>query len=394
VKSVNDFTAERVEIEIKTPSGVDAEQLVSALYAFTGCEAKIDSRIVIIRDNRPVEMTVSEILKANTEQLLAILKRELELKLGKLENDLHFRTLERIFIEERIYKSIEKCRTNEAVFKAVHEGFKPFKKELVRELTDEDVTRLLAVRIRRISLFDINKHREEIEAVKKEIEETTRNLKRLVKYAINHLEMLLAKYGPEYPRLTKKARFDEVEAKQVAFKAFRLSYDREKGYLGHKVSGEEFKIDCTKFDKFLLVFKDGTYKVTELPEKLFVGPDLVYCDIPDKDRVFTVAYATRDASYLKRIQFGGFIMNKEYELAPKKAKILFFEEGTPEMLYIRYKPAPHQKVNQQTCKPGELEVKGARVKGRQISIKSVAGITSKPTRGWDESATTTQLHFT
>jgi topoisomerase-4 subunit A len=382
-----------VEIEIKTPVGVDAEQLVSALYAFTACESRIDSRIVIIRDSRPVELTVSEILEENARQLLDILKRELELKLAKLESELHFRTLERIFIEERIYKKIEQCKSNEAVVKAVFDGFKPFAKELVRELTDEDVTRLLAVRIRRISLFDINQHREEIEKVKGGITETRKHLKQLTRFAINHLEMLLAKYGPQYPRMTKKSRFDEVVAKEVAFKALKVSYDREKGYVGHKAGGEEFKVDCTKFDKLLLVFRDGHYKVVELQEKLFVGPDLEYCGIPDRDKVFTVAYSTRDASFLKRVNFGGFILNKEYELAPAKSKILYFEEGTPETLYIRYKPAPHQKVSQQTCKPAELEVKGAKTRGRQISIKSVSSITSKPTRGWDESATTTALQF-
>lgn len=395
VRSINDFTAEKVEIEIKAPSGVDAEQLVSALYAFTACESKIDSRIVVIRNNRPVELTVSEILEENTRQLVDILKRELELKLSKLENELHFRTLERIFIEERIYKKIEQCKTNEAVVKAVYDGFKPFEKELVRELTDEDVNRLLAVRIRRISLFDINQHREEIEKVKGDIAETKKHLKQLTKYAINHLEMLLAKYGPLYPRLTKKSRFDEVEAKEVAFKAFKVSYDREKGYVGYKAGGEEFKVDCTKFDKLLLVFRDGHYKVIELEEKLFVGPDLVYCGIPDREKVFTLAYATRDASYLKRFTFGGFILNKEYfcTLEDEKSRVLYFEEGTPEMLYIRYKPAPHQKINQQTCKPAEVEVKGARTRGRQLSIKAVAGITDKPTRGWDETATTTPLQF-
>lgn len=394
VKSVNDFTAGKVEIEIKAPSGVDSEKLISALYAFTACETKIDSRMIVIKDNRPVEMTVSEVLLENTQALVAILKAELELKLRKLENDLHFRTLERIFVEERIYKKIESCKSNEAVVKSVYDGFKPFTKQLFRELDDEDVTRLLAVRIRRISLFDINKHREEIEKVKGEIAETKTHLKYLTRYVINHLEMLLAKYGPMYPRMTKKSRFDEVEAKDVAFKAFKISYDREKGYIGHKVSGDEFKIDCTKFDKLLLVFKDGHYQVSELPEKLYVGPGLLYCGIPDRKKVFTTAYATRDASYLKRVTFGGYIMNKEYELAPKKAKVLYFEEGTPDTLYIRYKPAPHQKINQQTCKPGELEVKGAKTKGRQISIKAVAGITAKPTRGWDETATTTQLQFT
>ncbi len=395
VKSVNDFTAEKVEIEIKVPSGVDAEQLVSALYAFTACESKIDSRIIVIRNNRPVELTVSEILEENTRQLVDILKRELELKLSKLENELHFRTLERIFIEERIYKKIEQAKTSEAVVKAVFDGFKPFEQELVRELAEEDVNRLLAVRIRRISLFDINQHREEIEKVKGDIAETRKQLKQLTRYAINHLEMLLAKYGPLYPRLTKKSRFDEVEAKEVAFKAFKVSYDREKGYVGHKAGGEEFKLDCTKFDKLLLVFRDGHYKVVEQEEKLFVGPDLVYCGIPDREKVFTLAYATRDASYLKRFTFGGTILNKEYfcTLEEEKSRVLYFEEGTPAMLYIRYKPAPHQKINQQTCKPAEVEVKGARTRGRQLSIKAVAGITDKPTRGWDETATTTQLQF-
>ena len=125
-----------------------------------------------------------------------------------------------------------------------------------------------------------------------------------------------------------------------------------------------------------------------------MGPDLIYCGIPDRDKVFTIAYSTRDASFLKRVTFGGYIMNKEYQCAQDKAKILFFEEGTPDTLYIRYKPAPHQKINQQTCQPQELEVKGAKTRGRQISIKSVSSITAKPTRGWDDSATTTKLHFT
>src|SRR5512140_1547452 len=150
VKGVNDFTSEEVEIEVKAPNGVSADQLVDALYAFTDCEVTIASRIVVIRNNRPVELTVSDVLRANTEQLVAVLKRELELQESKLQDELHFRTLERIFIEERIYKRIEQCKSNEAVMAAVHEGFKPFRKQLIRELTDPDVERLLAVRIRSI----------------------------------------------------------------------------------------------------------------------------------------------------------------------------------------------------------------------------------------------------
>src|SRR5882724_4571112 len=392
VKSVNDFTSEDVEIEIKCPAGVDAEKLVDALYAFTDCEVSIASRIIVIKDNRPVELTVSEVLRENTDQLVAILKRELELSEKQLLDELHYRTLERIFIEERIYKLIEKCKTNEAVMESVYEGFKPFKKQLVREIVDADVEKLLQVRIRRISLFDINKHREEMEKTKAELAETLKNLKSLTKYVIGHLEALLEKYGPQYPRLTtKSARHEEVDVKEVAFK---VSYDRESGYVGYKVSGEEFKLECTKFDKVLLVFKDGTYKVTELPEKLFVGPELFYCGLPDRETVFTCAYTDRKASYLKRFTFGGTILNKVYSCIPDKSRILFFAPDTPKVLYIRYKPAPHQKISQQTCDPKRIEVKSPKTRGRMISIKDISSVTAEPTRGWDEKATTTQMVFT
>jgi len=393
VKAVNDFTSEEVEIEVKAPGGVSADQLVDALYAFTDCEVTIASRIVVIRNNRPVEMTVSEVLTENTAQLVDVLKRELELKEKKLQDELHFRTLERIFIEERLYKKIEQCRTNEAVVTSVHDAFKPFRRQLLRQLTDPDLERLLAVRIRRISLFDINQHREAIEAVKAELAETRKHLKNLTRFVIGHLEGLLEKYSPLYPRLTRSSRYDEVDAKEVAFKAFKVAYDRESGYVGHKVSGDEFKVDCTKFDKLVLVFKDGHYKVTELPEKLFVGPDLVYCGLPERDRVFTLAYTNREATYLKRFTFGGTILNKVYHCIAPKSRILFFEPDTPKELYIRYKPAPYQKINQQTCNPAEVEVKGAKTRGRQISIKDIGSITSTPTRGWDPEAPTSKVAF-
>ena len=394
VKSVTDFTSEEVEIEIKAPTGLSAEKLIDALYAFTDCEVTIASRIILIKNNRPVEMTVSEVLRENTEQLVETLKRELELKQSKLQDELHYRTLERIFIEERIYKKIEQCKTNEAVLSSVHEGFKPFRKQLVREIDDADVERLLQVRIRRISLFDINQHKEEMEKVRGELAETRSNLKNLTKYVIGHLEGLLAKYGPLYPRLTKSSRYDEVDAKEVAFKAFKVTYDRETGYVGHKVSAGEFPVECTKFDKLILVFKDGHYQVVELPEKQFVGPDLVYCGLPERERIFTLAYTNREATYLKRFKFGGSIMNKIYHCIPPKSKVLYFEPDTPPELFIKYKPAPYQKINQQTCNPVEIEVKGPKTRGRQISIKDVSSINSKPSRGWDPEAATTKLQFT
>ena len=394
VKSINDFTSEDVEIEIKCPQGVDAEKLVDALYAFTDCEVSLSSRIIVIKQNRPVELTVTEVLQENTAQLVELLKRELELKQKQLEDELHYRTLERIFIEERIYKLIEKCKTSEAVTAAVYEGFVPFKKQLVRAIADADVEKLLQVRIRRISLFDINKHREEMDQVKADLADTQKNLKSLTKYAIGHLEALLEKYGPIYPRLTtKSARHEEVDVKAVAFKSFKVSYDRESGYVGYKVGGEEFKVECTKFDKILLVFKDGTYKVSELPEKLFVGQELFYCGLPDRERVFTCAYTDREASYLKRFTFGGTILNKAYSCIPEKSRILYFAPDTPKILYVRYKPAAHQKISQQTCDPSQVDVKSPKTLGRQISIKDISSVTAEPTRGWDEKETTTKIVF-
>ncbi|HEY3852921.1 MAG TPA: DNA topoisomerase IV subunit A [Verrucomicrobiae bacterium] len=393
VKSINDFTSEDVEIEVRAPSGVSATQLVDALYAFTDCEVTIASRIIVIKDKRPLEMTVSEVLRDNTEQLVATLKRELELKEKQLEQDLHYKTLVRLFVENRIYKRIEQARTNEAVIEEIHEGFKPLRRQMRQDLTVEDVEMLLGIRIRRISLFDINKHREEMDKVKGELEQTRAHLKNVTKFAISRLDALLAKYGPLYPRMTKSSRYDEVDAREVAFKGFKVAYDRETGYIGHKVSGEEFKCDCTKFDKLLMVFKDGHYKVVELPEKMFVGPDLTYAAVPDREKVFTLAYTNREATYLKRFTFGGTILDKEYFCIPPKSKILYFEPNTPAELFIRYKAAPHQKINQQTCKPADVEVKSPKTRGRQISIKEVAAISSRPPRGWDAEATTTKLEF-
>lgn len=393
VKSITDFTSENVEIELKAPAGVSADKLADALYAFTACEVSISSRIIVIKDNRPVEMTVSDVLQHNTAQLVALLRRELELKETQLQQELHFKTLVRIFIENRIYKKIEQCRTHEAVYAAIYDGFKPFRRELLRDLSDDDVQMLLEVRIRRISLFDIAKHRDEMEKVKADLDETRRHLKNVTKFAIAHLERLLAKYRPQYPRLTKSSRYDEVEAKEVAFKAFKVAYDRSSGYVGFKVTGDEFKLDCTKFEKLLLVFKDGHYKMIELPEKMFVGPDLIYCGIPERDRVFTLCYSNREATFIKRFTFGGMILNKEYYCIPEKSKILFFDAGTPEQLYIKYKPAPHQKISQQTCNPSEVSVKGAKTTGRQISIKDVASINSKPPRNWDREAPANKLVF-
>ena len=252
---------------------------------------------------------------------------------------------------------------------------------------------LLQVRIRRISLFDINKHREEMDKVKADLDETRKHLKNLTKYVIGHLEALLEKYGPLYPRLTKSSRYDEVDAKEVAFKAFKVAYDRESGYVGYKVSGEEFKVDCTKFDKLMMVFKDGHYKVIELPEKLFVGPDLFYCGLPERERVFTLRLHQSRGDLPQALHVRRHDPEQGISLHPGEIAHPVLRTGHAGAVFIRYKPAPYQKINQQTCKPSEVEVKGAKTRGSQISIKEVASINSKPPRSWDPDAPTTKLSF-
>ncbi|HMO66197.1 MAG TPA: DNA gyrase subunit A, partial [Verrucomicrobiota bacterium] len=276
IKSLNDYTSERVEIAIEPPRDVDPAKLVDALYAFTQCEQSVQSRIVVIRDQRPVELSVSEVLKANTEQLVTLLGRELELGERKLEQELHFKTLVQLFVEHRIYQRIESARTAEAVAKEIREGFRPLRRQMLRDLADDDVEQLLRVPIRRISLFDIARHRDEMEQLRAELARIRKHLKDVKGFAIARLKGLIGKHREEFPRLTRTGRFDEVEAKEVAFKTFKLAYDRESGYLGWKAGGDEFTTMCSQFDKLLLVFRDGRYRVIELPEKLFVGNDLLH----------------------------------------------------------------------------------------------------------------------
>ena len=252
---------------------------------------------------------------------------------------------------------------------------------------------LLGVRIRRISLFDMEKHRQEMEKVQERLDQIRKHLRSITRYAISHLKGLISRYGEEYKRLTEVCAFEAVEARQAAFKSFKAAYDRARGYLGYKVQGEEFEIACSKLDKLLLVFRDGGYRVVQVEEKTFVGSDLLYCAHPDRDAEYTMVYRLAKATFLKRLRIGGTILNKEYRCAPEKSKILLWEEGTPETLYIRYKPAPYQRFAQQTLAPGELAVKGPKVRGKQITIKEVASVRSSPPRNWDAEAPTSRLRL-
>jgi len=388
VREINDYTAEKVEIELILTPGTKQEQATQALYAFTACETPVSSRPVMLYRNRPVELTVSEILRANTEQLLTLLKRELEIRLGELDDLFHEKTLEQIFIENRIYKLIEEQTTYEAVQQAVLDGFKPYRKMLRRDITTDDVEKLLQIRIRRISRYDINKNRAEIEGVLKEEREVKHNLKHLSDYAINYLNALIEKYKKRYPRLTKinDGEFEEIEVRTLTATELTVKIDRENGYVGTDIRGGEELFKCSSLDKIIIVWDDGRYKMMPPPDKFFVDKNHLYCQLFDRDKAFTAVYTEPDYgfTYIKRFAFGGLIQNKDYRLAPEKSKLLLFEEGTPDTIYVKYKPAKSQRIHQQPFTPAEVLVKGVGAKGIQMTSKDISRLTTKKPSWWND----------
>jgi len=384
IKSINDFTAEKIEIEVKFSSSETAEKVEAALYAFTDCEVSVSSRLISIVGNRPVEMTVTEVVTYTAKKLAADLKKELLLAEEKLERELHQKTLVQIFVENRIYKHIEECKTNDTVVQAVFDGFKPFAKGLRRELVREDVDMLLGIRIRRISLFDMNKHNQDMEKILAELEEVRKNLKRVTRYAISYLRGLIRKYKTEYPRMTKVSEFKHVDVKTISATSLAIKYDPEKGYIGTGVKGDTH-LTCTNFDKIVVVWNDGSYKVMTPPEKLFVDKNMLYCAVADKKKILSVVYTADRVTYMKRFALGGFIMNKEYTCATDGAAVRFFADDDPAELYVKYKPAKGQRIHQQLFNLHDIPVKGSKAKGNQMTVKRIAKLSTTKPRNWDDS---------
>ena len=415
VRKIHDLTSETVRIELELQTGASQEKTMTALYAFTNCEKSIASRPIVLDDGRPRLMSVTDILKKNVERLTALTKKELEIRLGELDDLFHARTLDRIFIEERIYKRIEKEKTYEGVQKTVIEGFKPFRGQLRRDVTAEDVERLLKLQIRRISQFDIDKNRQEIEAVKKEEKEVQDNLVHLRAFVVKYLKGLIKEYQKKYPRCTKiaKSAFKQVDVKAITASELTIRWDKENHYIGSGIRGGDELFKCSSLDELILVWKDGRFKKVLPEDKMFVDKDLMlvlrYDQEKDREtRDFTCVYEEGGYgfSYIKRFRFGGLIRNKEYRLAPEKpkSKILFFQEGCPDTIYVKFKPAKGQRINQQyylpkeqvkrisaeTGKPEDQDVvaiRGAGAKGKQLTTKSIARIAGSKGSWWDESET-------
>lgn len=381
IASINDYTADSVNIEIKLPRGVYSKDVVDSLYAFTDCEKTIYCNLLVIKDNMPVQMTCTQVIEYHAKQLTGILKSELELEKQDLTEKLHLRTLERIFVEERIYKRIEEMKTEIAVVKAVKDGFIPFKAELIREITDEDVEHLLKIPIRRISLYDINKNRKEVQAINARIKEINRLLKHLVEYAISYLEGIEQKLdSASTKRRTKLSRIKTVDVKTVVKRDTPLKYDEKSGYLGTAVSGGTELLKITPYDRIVFVRKSGIYSVTEAPNKVFVGPELRYCGFADKDEIskilFTVLYRDPETQfvYIKRCRIGGYIMNRDYFFAPEGMEVLHVDTRKSFKFTLNYVPKPRLKVLKEVFKADAFAEKGVKAQGVRVAAKEVLNL--------------------
>lgn len=385
VRAINDFTAERVEIELLLSPGTKPDKAIQALYAFTACEHSISTRAVVISKDRPCDSSVTEILQSNTDQTIEILRQELELRKHNLQESLQQKTLIQIFIENRIYKAIEECKTADAVRAAIYKGLEPFQKRLLRPVTDEDIEMLLGVRIRRISLFDIEKHRKEIDGILLELEQVEKHLKQLKKYVVAYLKNLLKTYGKDYPRQTEITTFGSIEVRELTATELKINYDAERGYIGHAVNGETL-FSCSSYDKIVVFSQDGRYWVLSPPERFFVVGGLQLVQISDRDTVFTLVYTDESSgfTYIKRFATGGTIMEKEYRCAPEGATVQVLEDKPVDEIYVKYKPSKGQRIHQQAFQPQSVAVKGAKAKGNQMTSKRIARIATSRPRWWDD----------
>lgn len=326
VKHVDDNTADKVEILIHLPQGSEPEKVIQQLYVFTSCQIQLNpAACVIVADpktgqDKPEFLGVREILKRSAEATRELLRRELEIKLGELEQQWHWDSLERIFIEERIYRNIEKSKTWESVLAEIRAGLKPFLKQLRREVTDDDITRLTEIRIKRISAYNRFQADEQIKKIEEGIKETKGNLKRLTEYAVAWFEMLAEKYGKGLKRRTSYEELEQIDASEVVSANQRLYVNREDGFIGLNWRQHEFVTECTILDSVLTIMGDASLKVSKVADKVFMGRDIRHVAIWPKEgdtRFYTMVY--RDGpdgkTFAKKFQIGGLSRDKLYPLA-------------------------------------------------------------------------------
>jgi topoisomerase-4 subunit A len=378
VSTIEDRTAESVEIVLHLPRGVYADEVEPQLYAYTQCEVSISSNLVVIYEDHPRELTVTEILRTLTERLREQIRAELELELAELLERQHWLTLEQIFIENRVYQRLETAKTAETVRSEVWDGMMVYREFFIREMTDDDVDRLLKIPIRRISLYDINKFRREVDDILRAIKDCKRKLKELVATTIGYLRGLIEKYAPSWPRRTEITNFGVVTKKEVARQTLKLAYDPETGFFGTESKGERFPLTVSEYDKILIVTADGLYRIISPPQKLLLPQKPLVIAVFPAETGATLTYLYRDAEQIlwgKKIQIGGFIHGKEYELIKdRKGKLEHLWYGDPPAgakVHFYFKPAKRQRKHDDKVGLDGIEVCGLAARGTRLSDKPV-----------------------
>ena len=387
IKKVVDNTAKDVEIQIQLAPGVSPDVTIDALYAFTDCEGSISPNACVIIEDKPVFLTVNQILEYNTKQTKELLRRELEIRKGELLEKLLFSSLEKIFIENRIYRDIEECTTWEAVLEAIDKGLDPYKPDFYREITQEDLIRLTEIKIKRISKFDAFKADELMKRLQEELKEVNYNLKHLTDYAIAYYQNLLDKYGKGRERKTEIRAFDTIQAAVVAANNAKLYVNRVDGFVGFGLKKDEFVCDCSDLDDIIAIRRDGKMVVSKIQEKLFMGKDILFVGVfrkNDERMTYNLIYldGTSGRCMVKRFQVGGITRDKEYDLTKgtKGSKVLYLTanpNGEAETITVYLTQGAKARVKVFDFDFAEIEIKGRGAGGNILTKYPVRKIQFK-----------------
>ncbi|MFV8373597.1 DNA gyrase/topoisomerase IV subunit A [Flavobacterium sp. LB2P74] len=400
IKKIEDNTAAEVEILIHLFPGVSPDKTIDALFAFTACETSVAPLGCVIEDNKPLFIGVSAMLKISTNRTVQLLKSELEIQLSELEEQWHFLSLERIFIENKIYRDIEEMTTREAVIKAVDDGLKPHTKHLKRAVTEDDILRLLDIRIMRISKFDSNKAQDKIESLEGDIEQVKHNLEHLIDFAIAYFTKLKEKYGKGRERQTELRIFDDIEATKVVLRNTKLYVNKEEGFVGTSLKKDEYVTDCSDIDDVIVFLRDGKMMITKVDAKTFVGKDIIHIaifDKSDKRTIYNMIYRDGKSgpSYIKRFNVSGVTRDKAYDLTNETAgsQVVYFScnpNGEAEVITILLRQVGSVKKLKFDIDFATLAIKGRASKGnlvtkypiKKIELKEKGISTLLPRKVW------------
>ena len=389
IRKVDDFTAEEARIEVQLAPGSSSDKTIDALYAFTDCEINISPNCCVVQDKKPVFTSVSELLRMSVEHTKSLLKWELEILKGELEEQYFFTSLEKIFIENRIYKEegYENAPDKEKLIAFVDKALDPWKDKLVREVRREDIERLFEIRMIRITRFDAKKADELMKDLEKKIKATIKNLKNLTDYTIAWFDSLKEKYGAKYPRRTEVRNFANINIKTVVEANEKLYINREDGFIGTSLKKDEFLFNCSNIDDIIIFHKDGKYKIVKVADKIYVGKDILHIDIfrkNDHRTIYNVIY--RDGKggiyYMKRFAVTGIARDKEYDLTQGKpgSRVMYFTanpNGEAEIIRVALKPALHLKKLEVIKDLSELAIKSRTARGNVLTKYDVKSITLK-----------------